>query len=84
MLPKTSNPRAVLHHRVNQDSHENQPHHGVKREDALPHPSRSHTFGGSGTPGSTQRTGTQCHSKIVDRHAEAAAGALLALMGRRH
>ena len=84
MLPKTAHPRTILHHRVNQKTHQEQPHHSVKSQDALPHPSRSHTFRGSGTPGSTQRTGAQRHRKIIDRHAEAAAGALLALKGRRH
>ena len=84
MLPKTTHPRTVLHHRVNQKTHKKQPPHGVKSQDALTHPVRRQPLRRTGTPGSAQCAGAQRHRKIIDRHAEAAAGALLALEGRRH
>ena len=84
MLPKTTHPRTILHHRVNQKTHKKQPHHGVKSQDALTHPVRRQSLRCAGTPGSAQCAGAQRHRKIIDRHAEAAAGALLALKGRRH
>ena len=84
MLPKTTHPRTVLHHRMNQKPHKEQPHHSVKSQDTLPHPIRCHSLRRTGTPGSTQSTGAQRHRKIIDRHAETATGALLVLKGRRH
>ena len=84
MLPKTTHPRTVLHHRVNQKTHKEQPHHGVKSQDALAHPIGRHSLRRTGTPSGTQRAGTQRHRKIINRHAKASTGYLRILSRRRH
>ena len=84
MLPKTTHPRTVLHHRVNQKTYKEQPHHGVKSQDALAHPIGCHSLRRTGAPSGTQCAGTQRHRKIINRHAEAATGYLRILGRRRH